>query len=72
MLQLSLLLDTQDKLGVFVLSDRMLHLGDSHAGDVDIPAVDVVALGQCMHYACIDSVAVDDFDFRKADTLFKS
>lgn len=43
-LQFTLLLDAQDKFGVFVLSDRTLDLGDSHASDIDIPTINIVAL----------------------------
>lgn len=72
MLQLSLLLDTQDELGVFVLSDRMLNLSDSDTRDVNIPAVDVVALGQGMHNTSVDGIAVHNFNLGKPNTLFES
>lgn len=61
-LQFSLLLDAQDKFGVFVLSDRMLDLGDSHACDIDIPAINIVALRQSMHDTSVDSIAVNNLN----------
>lgn len=71
MLQLSLLLDAQDKLGMLVLSDRVLDLGNSHAGDINVPAIDIVALGQRVHHTSIDGIAVHDLNFGESNALFK-
>lgn len=72
MLQLSLLLDAQDKLGMLVLSDRVLDLSDSHAGDIDVPAIDIVALGQCVHHTSVNGIAVYDLNLGESNALFKS
>lgn len=72
MLQLSLLLDAQDKLGMLVLSDRVLDLGDSHAGDIDVPAIDIVTLRQCVHHASINGIAVYNLNLGESNALFKS
>lgn len=60
--QLSLLFDPQDELGVLMLSNRMLNLSDAHTGNVDIPAVDVVPLGQGVHHPSLDSIAIHDLN----------
>lgn len=61
-LQLALLLDTKQELGVFVLPDLPLDSHDAHTSDIDIPPIDVVALGYTMHYTSLNSVAVHNLN----------
>lgn len=71
MLELSLLLDAQDKLGVLMGANLALGGNNADTGHIDIPPIDVVALWHAVQDTRINGVAVDDFDLGKADALLE-
>lgn len=71
-LQLALPLDAQQKLGVLVVPQLALGRGDTNAGDVDVPTVDVVPLGCVVQDTGVNGVAVDDLDLGEADALLEA
>lgn len=72
MLQLPFPLDAEQKLSMLVVAQLALLFRHPDACDVDIPAIDVVALGQVMQNARVDGIGVHDLDFGKPDTLFEA
>lgn len=71
MFQLALPLNSENELGVLVVSDVALDRSDANAGYIYVPAVDVVSFRECVHNAPVDGVAIYNFDFRKLDALFE-
>lgn len=58
--------------GVLVVSDVAFDGRYPDAGDINIPAVDIVPLGQGRYDPGVDGVAVHDLEFRKPYAFFKS
>ena len=72
------MLVTRDCRLSMVYTNRMLVLPDipphgeyPNGSQVDVPAVDKVALGHCMHDAGVDGVAVNELDLGESDPLLK-
>lgn len=57
---------------MLVVPDGMLDVGDTNTSDIDVPPVDVVALGQGVHYPGLDGIAVDDFNLLEPDALLEA
>lgn len=57
---------------MLVALESFSRLCDMHARDVDIPAIDVVTLGQGMHNARVDGVAVDDCHLGEPNAFLKA
>lgn len=57
---------------VLVVPDVALNRRDPDASDIDIPAIQIVSLWLGGYEPSIDSVAVDDLEFREPDALFKA
>lgn len=57
---------------MLVVPDGVLNRANVDTCDIDVPAVDVVALGKCVHDTGVDGVAINDLDFREADALLEA
>jgi hypothetical protein len=56
---------------MLVISNIPLHGRHPYAGNIYIPAIDVMSLWDGVYYACVDSIAVNNLDFRESDPLFE-
>jgi hypothetical protein len=72
MLKLALLLDPQDKLRVLLASENSPDGRHPHTRNVDVPAIDVIALGDVELNPRVYSVGVDYFELGETDALFET
>lgn len=55
-----------------VVSDVALDRRDTDCSNIYVPAIDIVAFWDCIHDSRVDSIAVNNFDFRESYALLKS